>query len=84
MMATVVYALCALTSIACAGLLLRAYARDKARLILFCALCFSGLALNNSLLFVDMLFGLELEVWRKLPAVVGLAFLIYGFVSEAR
>ncbi len=83
-MATIVYALCALTSIACAGLLLRAYARDRAHLILFCALCFSGLAINNIMLFADMLLGLDLEAWRKIPSLVAIALMIYGFVSEAR
>ena len=83
-MAVVVYALCAVTSLLCALLLLRAYVRDRGRLALYCALCFSGLALNNLLLFADMLFVLDLEVWRKLPAVAGVVLLLFGFISEAR
>ena len=49
-MASVVYALCALTSLACAVLLLRAYRRSWARLLFWSGLCFVGLALNNVLL----------------------------------
>ena len=52
-MAILVYALCALTSTACAVLLLRGYARSHFRLLLWSGLCFVGLALNNILLVVD-------------------------------
>lgn len=85
-MGTVVFALCALTSAACAFLLLRGYARSKARLLLWSGLCFVGLALNNLLLFVDLRVvpGTDLSVWRTLPAMVGLAVLLYGLVWESR
>ncbi len=85
-MATIVYLLCALTSITCAVLLLRGYAASKVRLLLWGGLCFTGLALNNVLLFVDL--GLvpdvDLSVWRSIPTLVGLALLIYGLVWETR
>jgi len=84
-MATGIYALCALTSLACALLLLRQYHATGTRLLLWAGLCFVGLALNNILLFVDL--GLvpevDLSVWRSLPTVAGLAFLIYGLVWES-
>jgi hypothetical protein len=85
-MATIVYALCALTSVACAGLLLRGYAASGARLLLWSGLCFVGLAVNNVLLFVDLglMPGLDLQVWRSLPALAGLALLIFGLVWETR
>ena len=85
-MGTVVFALCALTSAACAFLLLRGYARSRARLLLWSGLCFVGLALNNLLLFIDLRVVPEtdLSVWRTLPAVVGLAELLYGMVWESR
>jgi heme/copper-type cytochrome/quinol oxidase subunit 4 len=85
-MATIVYALCALTSIACAVLLLRAYAAGRVRLLLWAGLCFVGLALNNVLLFIDMRVvpDLDLSVWRSLPALAGLALLVYGLVWESR
>ena len=42
LMATLVYALCALTSLACAVLLLRGYASSRVRLLLWSGLCFCG------------------------------------------
>ena len=83
-MAAAVYVLCALTSIACAVLLLRGYARSKVRLLLWGGLCFSGLALNNILLFVDLgLYpGVDLSVWRSVPTLAGIMFLIYGLVWD--
>jgi hypothetical protein len=84
-MATTVYALCALTSLACAILLLRRYHGTGVRLLLWAGLCFAGLALNNVLLFVDL--GLvpeiDLATWRSLPALAGLACLVYGLVWES-
>lgn len=85
-MATVVYTLCALTSLACAFLLLRGYARTRVRLLLWVGLCFVGLALNNVLLFIDfrVVPQLDLSLWRSLPAAAGLALLLYGLVWETR
>ena len=85
-MATLVYALCALTSAACAALLLRAYARGRVRLLLWVGLCFVGLALNNILLFVDVRIApdVDLSLWRSLPALAGLLVLVYGLVWETR
>lgn len=85
-MATIVYALCALTSLICMALLVRGYLRTGARLLLWASLCFAGLALNNVVLFVDMRVvpSIDLSVLRSLPALVGLLVLIYGLVWDAR
>ena len=85
-MATLLYALCALTSTACAFLLLRGYMRGRFRLLLWSGLCFGGLALNNVLLFVDkrVVPEMDLSVWRTVPALVGIALLLYGFVWDMR
>lgn len=85
-MATIVYVLCALTSAACAVLLLRGYARNGVRLLLWVGLCFVGLALNNVLLVVDVRVvpSMDLSLWRSLPALAGLMLLIYGLVWETR
>lgn len=85
-MATLVYALCALTSTLCAALLARGYVQTRARLLLWASLCFAGLALNNVLLFVDLRVVPEtdLSVWRSLPALGGLLLLIYGMVWDSR
>jgi hypothetical protein len=82
-MGNVVYALCALTSLACAVLLLRGYARSKARLLLWSGLCFVGLFINNALLVVDARIAFDLSVVRTLPAVIGVALLLYGLVWES-
>lgn len=83
-MAEAVYVLCALTSLACAGLLLRAYAETRVRLLFWCLLCFVGLALNNVMLFVDKVIvtDVDLAVWRGLPATLGVAALVYGLVWD--
>lgn len=85
MLANAIYALCALTSIACAVLLVRGYRRSRVRLLFWSAWCFAGLALNNILLIVDLrvLRQVDLEIWRTLPAVVGVALLVYGLVWES-
>ncbi|HET7234178.1 MAG TPA: DUF5985 family protein [Longimicrobium sp.] len=83
-MTGLVFILCALTSLACAVLLLRGYFRSRVRLLLWTGLCFTGLAVNNLLLVVDARTpSVDLSVWRSLPAVVGLAILIYGLVWDA-
>jgi phosphatidylserine synthase len=83
-MAETVYLLCALTSLVCAALLLRAYDRTGTRLLFWSGLCFVGLAANNSLLVVDLLVvpDVDLRTWRLVPAVLGLGLLLYGLVWE--
>lgn len=85
-MATLVYALCALTSLACAVLLLRGYSATRARLLLWSGLCFAGLAANNVLLLIDkrLVPTMDLSLWRSLPALAGVALLLYGLVWETR
>lgn len=79
-----VYALCALTSVFCALLLARGYRRNRSRLLLYTALCFAGLAVNNLLVFVDIVLlpAVDLSVWRSVAAVSAVGILLYGFVWE--
>jgi hypothetical protein len=81
---TAVYVLCLLTSFVCACLLARSYFRSQAPLLLWSALCFAMLAINNLLVIVDlvMLPTLDLSALRDLVALVGLGFLLYGFIWE--
>jgi len=65
------YTLCALTALACTWLLLRAWARTRARLLFWSGLCFAGLTVNNVVLILDrIVFPTEVDL---LPArlVVG-------------
>lgn len=85
-MAEAVYILCAALSGLCAALLLRGWARSRHRLLLWSGLCFVGLALNNAVLFIDLVIfpeGPDLAVPRLAVAVVGLALLLYGLLWEA-
>ena len=84
-MATIVYVLCALTSLACAALLLRGYRQSGARLLLWSGWCFVGLFLNNVLLLIDVRIipELDLSLVRLIPALIGVALLLYGLVWEA-
>lgn len=79
-----IYALCVFTSVACTVLLLRSYARTGARLLLWTALCFVGLSLNNIVLFFDVLVvpHIDLSPWRTLAAFAGVLVLLYGFIWE--
>lgn len=83
-MAEAIYALCALASLVCALLLVRGYLRTRLRLILLACVCFGGLALNNVLLFVDLVLvpELDLGVLRSLVAVASLLVLVVGLVWE--
>ncbi len=85
-MAETVYLLCAATSAACAVLLLRGHHRTGTRLLLWSGLCFVGLALDNAMLVVDLILvpDINLVAWRLVPALVGVAFLIYGLVWESQ
>lgn len=85
-MATFVYVLCALTSLACAILLLRGFRSSRSRLLFWSSLCFWGLALNNILVFVDerVVPTTDLSVWRSIPAVIAVALFVYGLVWEVR
>jgi hypothetical protein len=84
-MGPAVHILCALTSIACAALLLRGYFDSRVKLLLWSGLCFVGLGLNNVMLVVDELVfpHIDLSIPRALPALVGLVVLIYGLIWEA-
>jgi hypothetical protein len=86
MMASIVYALCALTSGLCAGLLWRAYRASHARLLLWSSLSFIGLACNNLLLFIDLVVfpTVDLSVYRGLTAAVGVMVLLLGLIWDSR
>jgi hypothetical protein len=84
-MPEVVYVLCALTSLACAVLLLRSYLRTRTRMLLWSSLCFVGLAANNLLLFVDLALvsSGDLSLLRTLVALASVLLLLVGLVGDA-
>lgn len=83
-MAEVAYVLCALTSIACAVLLLRAHRREPSRLLLWGFGCFALLAVNSVLLVVDLALidSIDLSVWRSATNLAGTSLLLAGLVLE--
>jgi hypothetical protein len=80
-----VYILCLATSAVCAGLLLRAFFATRSKLLLWTALSFVLLALNNLFLVGDLvvLRGVDLWPMRQAAAVAAIAVLLYGFIWES-
>lgn len=85
-LAGALYGACALTALACALLLLRAYLASGVRLLLWGALCFVGLTANNVILVVDLLFvpNVDLFTWRNLAALAGMAVLVWGLIWDTQ
>lgn len=82
----VLFLVAILASLACTVLLFRAYFARRLRILLWSAFCFVGLTLNNLLLFVDLVLlpvSIDLRAVRHLAALVGLLFLLYGFIRES-
>lgn len=79
-----VYLLCFLTSSACAFLLARNYARTRARLLLWSALCFVFLAFNNLAVIVDLLVLPErnFSIPRVVLSLVAVSLLLFGLIWD--
>jgi hypothetical protein len=82
--AALIYLLCLLTSAVCAGLLIRAFRRTRAPLLLWSAACFALLALNNLFVVADMLVftGTDLTLLRQGAGLAAVGVLLYGFIWE--
>ena len=85
-MAETVYALCALTSILCAVLLVLSWRRTRARILLWSSVCFVGLAANNLLLMAHLVLlpDVDLAQARALVAFGAIAVLVLGLIWERR
>ena len=77
--------LCVATAAACAVLLMRAWRRTRSRLLLWTAVSFVLLAINNLLLVLDMFVFRTVDLWlpRVVTFLAALLLLLYGFVWEA-
>jgi hypothetical protein len=84
-MAQIVFLLCALTSLLCAVLLLRAYARRPVRLLLWSGLCFGCFSLSNLLLMLDrfVIPSAGLAAGQMGATLLGLGLLLYGLIWDA-
>lgn len=83
-MPELVYALCAATSLFCAALLLRGYLRQRTRILMWSTLCFIGLAINNVVLFVDLVIvpDVDLSILRAGVALAAVGLLLIGLLWE--
>jgi len=80
-----VYLLCFLTSSACAWLLARSYRRTSARLLLWSALCFALLGVNNLVVFIDLVLlpdAIRLQAVRLLLSLAAVSVLLFGFIWD--
>ena len=80
----IVYLLCLATSGACALLLGRSYRRTRSRLLLWSAMCFALLALNNLFVIVDIIFipSIDLSALRLLLSLAAVCVLLFGFIWD--
>jgi hypothetical protein len=82
-MGEIVYSLCALTSLACAVLLVRSWLRSRAKLLAWSSLCFIGLTINNVLLVIDLVLyknEVDLTIPRAFTALLSILALVVGLV----
>jgi hypothetical protein len=84
-MAETIYLLCAATSVLCAVLLFNGHRASRTRLLFWSCLCFIGLAVNNVLLFLDLVVvTTDLSLLRTSVAVASMLALCLGLVWESR
>lgn len=85
-MAKVVYVLCAVMSILSVMALFRGYRRSQSHLLLWSCLSFGLLAVNNLLLFYDMIIIPTVDVsgpyWRNLLSAAAGSVLLFGLIWE--
>ena len=81
-MATTVYSLCALTSALCAVALIREYRRRRTRLLLWSSLSFTAFAVNNTLVFADLIVlpTVDLAAVRAGTSCLAALLLVVGLV----
>ena len=84
MIASIIYGLCGLTSLLSALLLWRSFLASRYRLLLWSALCFTGLTLANVVLMLDKLIfpDLDLLALRLLTSLAALLPLLYGLITD--
>lgn len=85
-MSTLVYLLCVAASSGCALLLIRGYRKSRHRLLLWTALCFSCFAVNNLLVYLDLVVfpDTSLGIARALATLTGVTVLVGGLIFDRR
>lgn len=79
-----VYLLCAATALACSLLLFRGFRRSGTRLLLWCGLFFLSLAVENWILFIDLILvpATDLFALRTAIALAGVTLLLAGLIWD--
>ncbi len=82
----IVYGLCALTSIACALLMFRAWLRDRQSLLMWVGIGFIGLAVSHVLLFIDLVVitSIDMSTARAAIGLGAMTVLLFTLIWEAR
>ena len=83
-MAVLTFALCAITALACAVMLLMGARRTGSRMLFWSGLCFAGLAISNSLIVLDALSIAVLGSLRLAVSLVSVSLLLYGLIVEEK
>ncbi len=84
-MSSIVFTLCAIASVFVAYLLARAYRQRPSKILFWSAICFGGLALNNVILFVDLVLmpeNITYSLLRNWIIVGSVGSLVYGLVWD--
>jgi Family of unknown function (DUF5985) len=85
--AQAVYILCAIASILCAVLLSRGWRATRTRLLFWASLCFVFFAINNVILYIDLVLipansPVNLFWYRNTAAMLGMLLLVFGLIGE--
>lgn len=85
-MAEAAYLLCALSSLICFALLLKAYLKTQQRLLLWSSACFFFYLIQNVILFADLVIvpQVDLMVWRTSAGLCGSALFLFALIWETR
>ena len=85
-MALPIYALCALTALACSFLLFRGWRGNGSRMLFWSGTCFLLLALSNVALIIDYFVLPDVPLWpvRHCLSLAGISALLYGLIFEER
>lgn len=81
-----VYTFCFITCAIGAGLLVRSWFKTRTRLILWLAISFVFLAVNNFFLFADTTLTppeMDLSPYRVVTSLIAVSVLIFGLIWEA-
>ena len=78
----IIYLLCVATSLLCAYLLVLAYRANRTEVLIWSALCFVLLAVNNLVIAIDILLlpTIDLTIVQLTTSLAAAAVLLYGFI----